>query len=231
MSRLCIIPARGGSKRIPRKNIKDFLGKPIIAYSVEAALACDLFDEVMVSTDDEEIAGVARAYGAEVPFIRSQDTAGDHATTLDVVKEVLDTYARNDRRFVEVVCLYATAPFVTANLLTRAVTSRAESGCHCVFPALAYSFPVQRSFQLNAMQRISLREPQHVATRSQDLPAVYHDAGMFYCFQPEPVLERGTLWTDDTKVIEVPELEAHDIDTPEDWRIAEFKYRLLHGEA
>ncbi|NJC26153.1 pseudaminic acid cytidylyltransferase [Neolewinella antarctica] len=228
MSRLCIIPARGGSKRIPRKNIRPFLGKPIIAYSIEAALASGLFDEVMVSTDDEEIAAVARQFGASVPFMRSAATADDFATTVDVIAEVLGEYRWE---FAEVCCVYATAPFVTVDLLKQATELRLSATADCVFPALAYSFPVQRSIELDPTGKIRLRHPEHLTTRSQDLLPVYHDAGMFYTFDPAVILAKGSLWTDNTRIITVEELAAHDIDTPADWRVAEFKHQLLHEKS
>jgi N-acylneuraminate cytidylyltransferase len=230
VSRLCIIPARGGSKRIPRKNIKLFLGKPIIAYSIEAALESGLFDEVMVSTDDEEIAEVGKRYGAIVPFIRSKECAGDFASTLDVIQEVSSEYNRIGNYFSEIVCLYATAPFVTVELLVKASRVLSESRCDCVFPILRYGYPVQRSLRKTEEGKIEIRYPEHLASRSQDLEPVFHDTGMFYFFIPENVLDKQTLWTDNTVGIEVSDLEAHDIDTPQDWEIAEFKYGYLHGK-
>lgn len=225
MKTLCLIPARGGSKRLPRKNIRSFLGKPIIAYAIRAALDSGLFDEVMVSTDDEEIAAKAKEYGARVPFYRSPENADDHATTLDVVREVLGRYPTD---FDRVCCLYATAPFIQPSHLRAAAQLLDESGADCVFPVLRYGFPVQRSVVLDAAGRVRMRQPEYQTARSQDLEPVFHDAGQFYFFRPAPVLAAGRLWTDDTRALELPETEAHDIDTETDWQLAEMKYRLLH---
>lgn len=226
MRRLAVIPARGGSKRIPRKNIRPFLGRPILAYSIEAARESGLFDQVMVSTDDKEIAIQAVKLGASVPFYRNLDTASDTATTLDALKEVIQTYAASGEVFDELCCIYATSPFVTANLLRRGLARLQDGDFDCVFPALRYSFPIQRAIALDADRRMRLLNPEHLHTRSQDLEPAYHDAGMFYWFRPEPVLAAGKLWTDNTGCLVIGELEAHDIDTEEDWEVAEFKYRL-----
>lgn len=225
MSRLCIIPARGGSKRIPRKNIRPFLGKPIIAYSIEAALASGLFDEVMVSTDDEEIAEVARSFGASVPFLRSAATADDFATTMDVLAEV---HARYATAFEQACCIYATAPFVSAELLRRAAARLDETGGDCVFPVLRYGFPVQRALRMAGDGGVSLLRPEYLNSRSQDLEPSFHDCGMFYFYRPETVLSKGKIWTDASYGVEVGETAAHDIDTPEDWKMAELKYKFLH---
>ena len=230
MHRLCIIPARGGSKRIPRKNIKDFLGKPIIAYSIAAARESGLFDEVMVSTDDEEIAGVARAYGAEVPFLRSQRASSDTAGTLEALVEVIDRYGERGSRPELVCCIYPAAPFVTSDLLREAYHLFTTRRFDCVFPVLRYGFPVQRSVTLDGDQRMRLRYPEHRATRSQDLEPTYHDTGMFYWFRPAPVLAAGTLWTSNTGCVEIAELAAQDIDTPADWQLAEFKFHYQRRE-
>lgn len=229
MKRLCIIPARGGSKRIPRKNIKDFLGKPIIAYSIEAALASGLFTKVIVSTDDEEIAAVARAYGAEVPFLRSAENSDDHATTLDVLAEVAAFYRERAEDYPECCCIYATAPLVTAALLKTAYERFSEAVFDSVFPVLRFGFPIQRAVALDADHRLRMFQPEHLSARSQDLEPAYHDCGMFYWYRPVACLAAGRLWTDNSGCIVIGELEAHDIDTPQDWAVAEFKYRLQHG--
>ena len=225
MGTLCIIPARGGSKRIPRKNIKDFLGKPIIAYSIAAARESGLFDEIMVSTDDEEIAEVARAYGAEVPFLRSEWASSDTATTPEALTEVLERYGERGSRPELACCIYPAAPFVTSDLLQEAYRLLTAQNFDCVFPVLRYGFPVQRSLTLNGDRRMQLRYPEHRATRSQDLEPTYHDAGMFYWFKTGPVLSAGTLWTSNTGCTVLSELAAQDIDTVEDWNLAEFKYQ------
>ena len=227
MKRLAIIPARGGSKRIPRKNVKPFLGKPVIAYSIEAALDSGLFDEVMVSTDDEEIAATARDLGAEVPFLRSAETADDFATTLDVILEVVDAYRKRGEEVEEACCIYATAPFVTAARLREAAALRRAQDLDCVFPVLRFGFPIQRALRLSATNTVEMFSPEHLTTRSQDLEPAFHDAGMFYFFAVARIRPAGKLWTDNTGCLLLPELEAHDIDTPEDWEVAEFKYRLM----
>ena len=185
MRNLAIIPARGGSKRIPRKNIKPFMGKPIIAYSIEAALESGLFDEVMVSTDDEEIAAVAKQYGAKVPFMRSAEAANDYATTFDVIEEVLNTYRAEGKFFDVVCCIYATAPFVNDVKLQTSYQSLVENGYDSVYAVVAYSYPVQRGLKME-QGRMSMLYPEYLNTRSQDLKPVYHDAGQFYFSKVKP---------------------------------------------
>ena len=226
MATICIIPARGGSKRIPRKNIRPFLGSPIIAYSIRAAQESGLFDEIMVSTDDAEIATMAQMYGASVPFARSSETSSDTATTAAVLTEVLQTYAQRGHQYDRACCLYPTAPFVTADRL-RDAFGKLEEGFDTVFPVVRYGFPVQRSviFQQN---RLAWREPEHALTRSQDLDPVYHDAGQFYFLDVPRFLETNQLLTSNSGGIELSELEAQDIDSPTDWQLAELKIRLLY---
>ena len=226
MKTLCIIPARGGSKRIPRKNIRLFLGMPIIAYSIRAAQQSGLFDAVMVSTDDAEIAEVATQYGAEVPFLRSAETATDYATTAAVLTEVLRTYAGRGQFFDRVCCLYATAPFVTANTLQAAFDKLESGGFDTVFPVVRFGFPVQRAVVFQP-DKLAWLQPEHALTRSQDLPPAFHDAGQFYVFNVPRFLETGQLLTPNTGGLEIPELEAQDIDTLIDWQLAELKVRLL----
>ena len=227
MARLALIPARGGSKRIPRKNIKYFIDKPIIAYSIEAALQSGLFDEVMVSTDDKEIADIAIQFGATVPFYRSEKNADDFATTIDVIEEVLDSYKIDGIDFDEVCCIYPTAPFVSSEKLQEAQVILAENNYDTVLPVLPYSFPVQRSFRLEGNKAV-LRFPEHKNTRSQDLQDVFHDAGQFYFFQTSMLEKNQGLWTDNTGVIVISEMEGQDIDTETDWKLAELKYKLLN---
>jgi len=229
MKRLCIIPARGGSKRIPRKNIRSFLGKPVIAYSIAAALECGLFDEVMVSTDDEKIAAVARSLGAKVPFPRSPAASNDTATTIDALSEVLAKYKSMGKEFDPVCCLYPASPFVTSDKLREGLHLLIDQGFDCVFPVVRYGFPVQRSLTLDDRKAMHLRYPQYLSTRSQDLEATYHDAGMFYWFHPAPVLADQKLWTSNTGCIEIEEAAAQDIDTLADWKLAEFKYHYFQN--
>lgn len=225
-NRLAIIPARGGSKRIPRKNIKPFLGKPIIEYSIEAALRSNLFDTVMVSTDDAEIAEIAQNAGAKVPFLRSGKNADDYATTVDVILEVLNQYAADNQIFTTACCIYPTAPFVTARRLRTGLEMLENGQYDSVFPALNFSFPIQRAVKINAEQRIELFQPEHLNSRSQDLETAYHDAGQFYWFKTEVIQREKRLWTDNSGVIILDELEAQDIDNETDWKLAELKYQL-----
>ncbi|PPK87982.1 N-acylneuraminate cytidylyltransferase [Neolewinella xylanilytica] len=229
MRRLAIIPARGGSKRIPRKNIRPFLDKPIIGYSIAAALDCQLFDEVMVSTDDEEIAQAARSLGAKVPFSRSREASSDTATTYTVIEEVLGKYEDQGIVFDEVCCIYATSPFITPDLLRCALRMLQEKAFDSVFPVIRYSFPIQRGLTVDDSGKMTLLAPEHLDTRSQDLPPTYHDAGMFYWFRPEPIVTAGRLWTSNSGCLPIDEMEAQDIDTETDWKLAELKYQLLRN--
>ncbi|MDR8393497.1 pseudaminic acid cytidylyltransferase [Aliifodinibius sp. S!AR15-10] len=219
MKNLAIIPARGGSKRIPRKNIKDFLGKPIIAYSIETALESGLFDEVMVSTDDEEIADVAKEYGAKVPFMRSEENADDHATLADVIDEVKESYVRADRSFEYICCILATAPFIDADLLEKGLKIFKKSRADSVKPVVRFSYPIQRAVRMNQEGLLQMFQPEHEKTRSQDLEPAYRDAGQFYWCRYKTGM-RGN-----KKIgFEVSELLVQDIDTHEDWEIAKIKY-------
>lgn len=231
MKILAIIPARGGSKRIERKNIRDFAGKPVIAYSIDAALRSGCFDTVMVSTDDDGIAEVALRCGAEVPFMRSAQTSDDFATTADVITEVLDRYAEQGRHFDAVACIYATAPFVTASRLSDAAAMLSRGDAQAAFTCVEYSYPVQRSLRVNESGRIVMRFPEYASARSQDLEKTYHDAGQFYFTTVGAFRECGSLWGPDTLPIVLPELEVQDLDTETDWKLAEMKYRLLRGES
>lgn len=227
MKNLCIIPARGGSKRIPRKNIKDFLGKPIIAYSIEAALQSGLYDEVMVSTDDEEIATIAKQYGASVPFMRSVATSNDYAITADVIKEVLQMYSDIGLTFDTFTCIYSTAPFVSSKRLVEAYTMLKDD-IFSVFTCVAYSFPIQRAMHI-VNGKICMYSPEYYATRSQDLETSYHDAGQFYVCTVSEFKKSGTLWGSNTAGLVLSELEVQDLDTLTDWQLAEMKFKLTRG--
>jgi pseudaminic acid cytidylyltransferase len=229
MSSIAIITARGGSKRIPRKNIKPFLGKPIIAYSIEAALASGLFAEVMVSTDDAEIAAIAKHYGATVPFMRSANNANDFAPTVEVIIEVLEEYRKLGKHFEWGLCLYPTAPFVTDTALKKAYETFMAGHYDTVFPVVPFSYPVYRGLKIED-GKTRMVWPENLTKRSQDLPTVYHDAGQFYMFKTEPLMQQKKLWTDNTASIILTEMETQDIDTEIDWQLAELKYRLLHGK-
>ena len=226
MSTIAVITARGGSKRIPRKNIKEFCGKPIITYSIEAALSAGIFDEVMVSTDDAEIAEIAKEAGAEVPFFRSAETAGDYANTTDVMLEVLQAYRAQGREFDIACCIYPTAPFVTAQKLKTAYETMQEKQAQALLPVVKFSFPPQRSVVQNG-DFLSFKWPEHMFTRSQDLEPFYHDAGQFYFIRVADFYEQKKLIMDKTVPFLLPELEVQDIDTMDDWEIAEVKYRVM----
>lgn len=231
MKRIAIIPARGGSKRIPRKNIKEFLGKPIISYSIEAAVQSNLFDEVMVSTDDDEIASIAKSFGASVPYLRSKKNSDDFATTFNVIDEVISQYRKSNSIFEEACCIYPTAPFTTVERLKLFHEFLESSKFDCVFPVLKYGYPIQRGLRLNNHNKMRMISPEHLVTRSQDLKMSFHDAGQFYWFNVEKLMKFKQLWTDNTGSMEIKEIEAHDIDTLDDWEIAEFKYQLMHSKS
>ncbi|MCW3116594.1 MAG: N-acylneuraminate cytidylyltransferase [Chitinophagaceae bacterium] len=226
---LAIITARGGSKRIPRKNIKQFLGRPIIEYSIQAAIQASCFTEVMVSTDDDEIARIASESGAKIPFMRSPDTANDHAVTAAVIHEVLIEYKKMGKYFDYCCCIYPTAPFVTSEKLKKAYDLLDTSGAKSVVPVVRFGFPILRSFKIED-GCVKMNWPEHMNTRSQDLPDAYHDCGQFYFLKTDTFLRENKLFTDFTIPMEMPETEVQDIDTEEDWKIAEIKYSFLHRE-
>lgn len=227
MKSLCIIPARGGSKRIPRKNIKFFMEKPIIAYSIDAALKSGVFEEVMVSTDDEEIASVAQKYGATVPFLRSAETSNDYATTVDVLLEVVNRYKAIGKDFDTICCLYSTAPFVTPERLKEA-SNQISNEVDACFTIVQYSYPIQRSLRINEADYVEMKFPEHLKSRTQDLEKVYHDAGQFYFVKTCALMSEKTVWCKRTKPLILSELEVQDLDTITDWELAEMKYHLLN---
>jgi len=222
MDRIAIIPARGGSKRIPRKNIKPFLGKPIIAYSIEAALNSNLFDEVMVSTDDEEIAEVAKKYGASVPFFRSKENADDHATLNDVLEEVMQGYEQLGKKYDIGCCLLPTAPFITEGNLQKGYNLLISNTFDSVRPMARFSYPIQRAFKLGAKGQVVMMHPELYKVRSQDLEVAYHDTGQFYWFRIPTLLKSSN-----RGAFEIAETEFQDIDTLTDWKLAEIKYQYL----
>ena len=229
MSRLAIITARGGSKRIPKMNIREFCGKPILAYSIEAALESGLFDHVMVSTDSEEIAEIARKYGAEVPFFRSETTSGDFATTNDVLAEVLEEYEKRGMHFDVACCIYPTAPFVTAEKLKTAVAQLESSDADTLIPVVSFSYPPQRAMVVEN-ERLVFKYPEYLDSRSQDLQSHYHDVGQFYVFRTDRFAVNKKLMVGDILPFIVSELEVQDIDNLTDWKIAEMKYRFMTEE-
>ncbi len=226
MNALAVITARGGSKRIPHKNKKEFCGKPIMQYSIEAALESGIFAEVMVSTDDEEIAEIGRRAGASVPFMRSEETANDFATTAMVLEEVLAEYEKIGKTFDYVCCVYPTAPFVTGTHLKEAMDMLESLQADSVVPVVRFGFPPQRGVRRSEDGTISFIQPEHALTRSQDLEPIYHDCGQFYCLNVAQFKEQGCLVMKNTAGYIRPESQVQDIDTMEDWKIAEMKYKL-----
>lgn len=226
LNAVAIITARGGSKRIPGKNIREFMGKPMLVYGIEAALASGLFREVMVSTDDEEIARIALEAGAAVPFMRSPETSGDFATTDDVLMEVLETYEKRGETFDYMACIYPTAPFVTAGKLAEAMKVLVEQDASGVMPVVRYSFPPQRGMAIRDGKLVYCY-PENAVKRSQDLELMYHDSGQFYCYHVERYRAcRGEL-PDGYLPIVVSEMEVQDIDNPTDLELAEIKFRMM----
>ncbi len=227
MKSLAIITARGGSKRIPHKNIKNFCGKPIIAYSIQTALNSGVFDEVMVSTDDVKIAATAREYGASVPFMRSEENSSDFATTHDVLHEVIGMYKQNEKTFDYICCIYPTAPFVTAKRFQEALTLLMAERVDQVVPVVKFSFPPQRCYIIDMNQMLRYKWPENQPKRSQDLEPFYHDAGQFYFFNSNVFYQHKSPMDFLSKALVLSDLEVQDIDTLEDWAIAEMKYKLM----
>lgn len=230
MKRIAIITARGGSKRIPGKNIKNFCGKPIIAYSIEAAVKSGLFTEVMVSTDSEQIAETARKYGANVPFMRSEKTSDDYATTSDVILEVLECYRERGQKFDYTCCIYPTAPFVTADKLKEAMALMETKHPIQVMPVVAFSYPPQRCYIVDDNGNIQFKYKEYMRSRSQDLEKWYHDAGQFYIYDTQKYLSQNGVVFENIMPVFVSELQVQDIDNEEDWQIAELKYQLMSGK-
>ena len=226
MSSIAIITARGGSKRIPKKNIKEFCGRPIIAYSIGAALQSGIFDEVMVSTDSEEIAEIGRVYGASVPFMRSEKTASDFATTRDVLMEVLDVYEKLGKEFDDMTCIYPTAPFVTAQKLRDAVALFKKTNSSLLIPVVQFSYPPQRAYVIHE-GKLQFKWEDYRYTRSQDLEPFYHEAGQFYCYNIKDYLAADGAIKENIVPFILPESEVQDIDTEEDWKMAELKFSLM----
>lgn len=223
MSIIAVITARGGSKRIPRKNIKEFMGKPMLAYAIEATVNSKVFDEVMVSTDDVEIAEIAKQFGAKVPFMRSEKTSNDFATTADVLDEVISEYKKRGKTFDELCCIYPCVPFLTADVINNAYEKFKTSDADRLIPVVKYSFPIQRAFKLNEQGMLEYREPENAPKRSQDLEPMYHDVGMFYFYKTEKMN------SDKIAMLEMDEAMVQDIDNDSDWRMAEMKYRIMHN--
>ncbi len=221
MSRVAVIPARGGSKRIPRKNIKMFYGKPMIAWSIEAAINSGMFDRVIVSTDDEEIASVARSYGAETPFMRPADLSDDHTPTIPVIAHAIQTLTDQGDQPQEVCCIYATAPFISIDDLKGAHKLLAASGSRYSFTVTEFPAPIFRSFQLHDDASVEMFWPENFNKRSQDLPRAFHDAGQFYWGVSEAWLNGDVIFSSASRAYEIPRWRVQDIDTVDDWARAE----------
>jgi N-acylneuraminate cytidylyltransferase len=226
--RLAVIPARGGSKRIPRKNIKPFCGKPMIAWSIEAALASGCFDRIIVSTDDAEIADVARTHGAEVPFMRPPELSDDHTGTIPVVAHAVGWMGQQIVPMEFACCLYATAPFVQAQDLRQGLDVLQRTGAQYAFTVTNFAAPVQRSFRIIGQQRIEMFNPAQFNIRSQDLEEAYHDAGQFYWGRTEAWLAATPLFSRASAPIVLPRYRVQDIDTQDDWIRAELMFEILN---
>jgi pseudaminic acid cytidylyltransferase len=227
---IAVIPARGGSKRIPRKNIRSFAGRPLIAYSISAAVDSGLFEHVIVSTDDPEIAGVAREHGAKTPFTRPAELADDHATTVPVIKHAVSWVQEHWGQVDDVCCIYATAPFIQAGALREAhdmMIREATTGY--VFSATSFPFPIQRAFRVNPDRRVQMFEPKNYNTRSQDLETAYQDAGQFYWGSAATYMSGKIFFSNDSMAYVLPRHMVQDIDTPEDWKRAELMYAALRS--
>lgn len=225
---IAIITARGGSKRIPKKNIKEFMGKPMLAYAIEAALGSHLFDTVMVSTDDQEIADVAKKYGAEVPFLRSEETSSDFASTTDVLLEVIEEYKKRGTEFERVCCIYPCVPFLSSQSLINAYESFPDNA-DALMPVCKYPVPVEWAISIND-GLVNNFDPDGWKIRSQDLEPKYYDVGMFYYVKTDKMMQHQSVRPPKTAAYVIDESECQDIDTMEDWKSAELKYRILHEE-
>lgn len=225
---VAIIPARGGSKRIPRKNIKDFSGKPLIAYSIIAALETSVFDRVIVSTDDKEIAEVCRRFGAEIPFVRPESISDDYTGTTEVVSHAVQWLQDNGQVPEKICCIYATAPFIKKEDIIQGNSIMDSGDWQYVFSATEFVYPVFRAFKNNRDKGLEMIFPDHFATRSQDLSPVYHDAGQFYWGRSEAWLNNLMIFQNHSTVVELPSWRVQDIDTPEDWTRAELIFRILN---
>ncbi|MDB6443497.1 Cytidylyltransferase [Pseudomonas sp. NFACC32-1] len=228
--RLAVIPARGGSKRIPRKNIKMFCGKPMIAWSIKAALDSGCFDKVIVSTDDEEIAGIARTYGADTPFMRPAELSDDYTGTIPVMQHAIKQLQAEGADAHQVCCLYATAPFVTAEDLRKGLAILEQTRSQYAFSVTSYAFPIQRAVRLTESGRVEMFNAEYFNTRSQDLEESYHDAGQFYWGLANAWLTGKMIFTPESTAVLLPRYRVQDIDTPEDWIRAEWMYKALEAE-
>jgi pseudaminic acid cytidylyltransferase len=229
--KLAVIPARGGSKRIPWKNIKPFCGKPMIAWSIEAALQSGCFDEVVVSTDVAEIGDIARQWGADVPFMRPAALADDHTGTIPVVRQAIEWFRHRGKSPAEVCCIYATAPFIRADDLHRGLDLLLSNDCSYAFSVTSYPFPIQRAIRITDLGRVGMFYPEQFNTRSQDLEEAWHDAGQFYWGRAQAWVEERVVFTPESVPVPLPRHRVQDIDTPEDWLRAEWMFKAMLGGA
>ena len=227
---VAIIPARGGSKRIPRKNVKDFYGKPMIAWSIEAAKASGCFDKIIVSTDDPEIADIARQFGAEIPFMRPAALSDDYTGTIPVIRHAVEWLNKNDAPVDYACCIYATAPFILPEDLKQGLQLIKDSGSSYAFSVTSYAFPIQRAVRITKNGRVAMFNPEHFQTRSQDLEEAWHDAGQFYWGTADAWCEERAIFGEDSLPVRLPRHRVQDIDTAEDWNRAEWLFRALQAE-
>ena len=225
--KIAIIPARGGSKRIPRKNIKDFFGKPMIAWSIEAALKSNCFDRIIVSTDDQEIAEIAKQYGAEVPFMRPAELSDDHAGTTPVIKQAIQWLTDNLQAPRLVCCIYATAPFVSAYDIKHGLDQLEQTNASYAFTVTSYAFPIQRAIRITEVNNVEMFSPEHFQTRSQDLEEAYHDAGQFYWGKVDAWMSEKVIFGSESTPVILPRHRVQDIDTLEDWDRAEWLFKAM----
>jgi N-acylneuraminate cytidylyltransferase len=228
--KVAVIPARGGSKRIPRKNIKQFCGKPMLAWAVEAALESECFDLIIVSTDDEEIANVARNCGAQVPFRRPPELSDDYTGTIPVVAHAIRTLQSQGMSPDLVCCIYATAPFLQSADLNQGLEELRRSGADYAFSVTRYEFPIQRSIRISSSGRVEMFYPEYFNTRSQDLEVAFHDAGQFYWGRTEAWLSGKIIFSQAAIPVLLPQHRVQDIDTPEDWERAEWLFKSMESK-
>lgn len=229
---VAVIPARGGSKRIPRKNVRDFCGRPMLAWSILVAQRAGVFDRVVVSTDDAEIREIALKWGAEVPFERPAELANDQAGTVAVMRHAVEELLHQGAALDVVCCLYATAPLLLAEDLRRGLELLHGDAClDFVFAVAAFDFPLQRALSIDGDGRVAMVQPEHEMTRSQDLPPRYHDAGQFYWARAQTWMEQSRVYSARSKAVVLPAIRVQDIDTEEDWTVAESKWRFLQQRA
>jgi len=226
--KIAVIPARGGSQRIPRKNIKPFGGLPMIAWSIRAAIASHCFDRIIVTTDDKEIAHVAQTYGAEAPFMRPANLSDHHTGTIPVVAHAIAWINAHGQTTDAVCCIYATAPFIQANDLQRGYHIMQSSGADYAFSVTSYAFPIQRAIRITANERVQMFQPEHFSTRSQDLVEAWHDAGQFYWGHAQAWLAEKPIFTEDAAPVHIPRYRVQDIDTPEDWERAQWMHKMMN---